>query len=249
MACSRVAGSAFALALAASAFALIGCGDLDPRNERIEGSGVVETRTYDVADFDRIEIGSAMQADVTVAPGGTTLVEVSADDNFFDHISVDVDGGTLEARTSGDVNLDGDRPVLTVTTPTLSSVDLSGATTAIIRAAGTDVTDFEASGASRLRVVDLDGSDIDLEVSGASRATLEGAGAGDAELAVSGASSVDLTGLPLDSARVDVSGASNADLGPTAIVTGSVSGASHLSVDADTTLDVETSGASSARRR
>ncbi len=247
-----MAGSRFSqLVLSVSAVAALGaCSSIDFTGDRIDGSGDVETRTFDVGEFAQVDVGWAFEAEVTVTPGEATTVAVTADDNFFEHITVDVSSNTLEARTKSDVNLDGDdRILITVTTPTLAGVHISGAAVVTIRAEGTDVTDFDASGASRLRVLDLDGSDIAIDVSGASRVTIEGARADTASVDVSGASSINLRQLALDSARVSVAGASNAEFGRADVVSGSASGASEIGVDADTTIDIDTSGSSSVQRR
>lgn len=218
-------------------------------SDRVDGSGNLETRTFDVGDFDAVEIGDAFEADVSVSTESATLVDVTADDNFFDHIRVEVNGDTLEVSDRGNVNFNSDNRILiTVVASALSSVEASGATDVTVRSAGTDLIELRASGASELDVIDLDGSNIEVNVSGASRAILAG-DADSADVNVSGASSLDLRGLELDSATVDVSGASNAEFGPAEVVSGSASGASHIRVEASTVLDIETSGSSSARRR
>ena len=80
-----MAGSRFShLVLLVSAVAMLSaCSSIELTGNRIDGSGDVETRTFDVGEFDRVDISSAFEAHMTVSPGEATSVEVTADDNFF----------------------------------------------------------------------------------------------------------------------------------------------------------------------
>ncbi len=243
----RVLGAGVILATALGTSCTV---NVDLGNDRIDGSGVIETRSYDLDGFDEISIANALGAEIAVRPGSDFLVEVTADDNFFDHLEIEVSGSRLRAGTEDNVNLrSDDRVVVAIEMPALNSIDLSGATDVTVRAGDTALEEVEVSGASTLRVEDLDGSDIQLDASGASRVVVEGDGADTLRADVSGASTVELRDLPLESAEVDVSGASTLELGPVESVTGEASGASRIRVDDDTRIDIDTSGASSVDRR
>lgn len=231
------------LALTAGACSI----DINLGGEDIDGSGDIETRTYDVAGFDEISIQNALEADVTVSPGAEISVEVTADDNFFEYITIDVSSSTLKAKTEDDVNLRGER-LVTVVVPSLSRVDASGATSVNVDAGGTNVGAIDVSGASTLGILDLNADDIDIDVSGASNVAVAGDKIDSVTADVSGASSADLHLITVGDATVDVSGASHARFGEADRVVGDASGASNVRVESDTDVDIDTSGASSVDR-
>ena len=216
--------------------------------DRIKGSGNVETRSFDLADFDRIDISAAFEAEVAVVPGSAHEVKVSADDNLFDELRIEVDGRTLEIGTRPNVRLDSTQMSAQVTLPGLFEVKASGASDVTVDPAGDELDDLEASGASSLHIFEVNSSELSIDVSGASRVEIDGSRTATAQIDASGASRVDLDGLPIDSASVDVSGASEVRFGPAAEVSGSASGASTVRVEEATHVDIKTSGASSVDR-
>lgn len=218
-----------------------GLGDTD----RVEGSGVAETRSYDLTGFDRIEIGSAFEADVTVASGERFVVEVTTDGNLFDEIEVEVDGSTLRLGAVSGVRFDTSLGVeAIVVLPSLIAVEASGASKMVVEANDDEVREVEASGASRVSIADVDTDELSVEVSGASSTDFAGGVATTVDLSVSGASEADLSDLSVDTATVDVSGASDAGFGSVSVVSGDASGASTVRAPSSADVSVETSGAS-----
>ena len=217
--------------------------------DEIDGSGNIETREYSLDGFDEIEISNAFDADVTIAGDADQRVEIAADDNLFDEIVVELDGSTLKIRVRSGSSLNVATALkATIVAPSLSAVEVSGASRADVRAGGSALSRLEASGASHIDVTDLETAELKIDVSGASSVDVAGTSGGSVELDVSGASEADLGELPITTADVDISGASNVDFGPAEEVQGNLSGASHVRVADDTQIDVETSGSSSVRR-
>lgn len=222
--------------------------DVNIGTDELTGSGVRETRTLDLAGFDRLDVSHSFAAVITVEPGGDHLVEVTADDNFFDAMEVEVLDSTLRIGFEDGVNTRSDeRPEAVVALPGLTGVTGSGASALTVVASGTAIDELEVSGASTLTAQGLAGATTTAEASGASTLTLEGS-ATSVELGVSGASSADLVGLVIDRAGIEVSGASRVEFGTVQTVTGDVSGASTVTLDERTTADLDLSGASTVRR-
>ncbi len=222
--------------------------DVKIGGDELTGSGVRETRTFDLVGFDRVDVSHTFTAVITVEAGGDHLVEVTADDNFFDAVEVEVRDSTLHIGFEDSVNIRSDeRPEAIVVVPGLSGVTGSGASALTVVASGTAIHDVELSGASTLTAGGLAGAAMTVEASGASTMTLEGS-ATSVELGVSGASSADLAGLVIDRARVEVSGASRVEFGTAQAVSGDVSGASTVTLDERTIADLDVSGASTVRR-
>ena len=133
------------------------------------GSGNVVGQTRNVGPFDRIDVSSALDLVLVVAPGAAQSVTVGYDDDLQDRIVVRVEGTTLVLEIDGTVNLIGEGRAIEVVAPDLVALTASGA------------ADVEASGAlDALRLTSSGASDVDLS----------NLGVGDLEVAISGASDV-----------------------------------------------------------
>ncbi|MBK9037358.1 MAG: DUF2807 domain-containing protein [Myxococcales bacterium] len=188
----------------------------------VQGSGTAKTEPRTTADFTGVSVGGAITLDVTLGP--TTSITVSADDNVVGLITTDVVNGRLVVGQRDSYN--SKLPVrVTITTPALRSVSVSGASTAAIHKLRGVALALDASGASTAA---LDGEigQLTLDVSGASKVTARGLATTDATVAASGASQVEVAvarGL-----TVDASGASAIDYWGKPAVTKATSGVSHV---------------------
>jgi hypothetical protein len=91
----------------------------------IEGNGIVRTEMRDTEGFN--EIASSGDFIVTVVPGNSYSVEITAESNLLPYISTNVDGKTLKIRTTGIHSLRQNEPIeISVTTPALNGLSLSG---------------------------------------------------------------------------------------------------------------------------
>ena len=218
--------------------------------EFVEGSGQVETQVFDLDPFRNVEIGSQFTAVITYEPNGIELVEVTADDNFFALLQVEVNEETLVVRSEPDVSFkDFAELGIRIRTQTLETVEVSGASRVEVDANnGPDLDYLRVSGASVVSVVDAAASSIDVRVSGASTVSVVGI-ADLLDLDVSGASEVDLSELEVERASVSLSGASAASIAPAETVSGRVGGASELILPEGVGDDVELGGASTLTNR
>ena len=213
----------------------------------VVGSGTLETRTFDFADFTEVEAQSAFR--VTLTQGDTFSVEVTADDNVWDVLDVRQVGervilGPEQFTGFTNVTLEA-----TITMPALEELQLSGATTASLNGfASTEPFAAELSGASRVEG-QMEAGATTIGLSGASRALLVGSGA-NLMLDASGASNADLEEFAVDDATVTLSGASKAVVNASGTLNADASGASGLSYVGNPTMGaVETSGASTVNPR
>jgi hypothetical protein len=209
------------------------------------GSGQVETRAFEIEDFNRVSVGSAFQADVSY--GEAYQVSVTADANLFNYLDVVQRGNTLYIGLKPRIALRHGTLQAVVTLPYLEGIDASGASSVTV-AGFTDAPrfDVEASGASRLTLDTLTLGNSKFDISGASQVELLDLRADDADFEVSGASRVNGR-LLMRNGDLDVSGASQVNLrGSAGILKIEGSGASNLNLDgfpmAD--LDLSLSGAS-----
>lgn len=212
------------LALLVVAMAATACNVNVTLGDGVEGSGDLVTQSYDFDDFDRIEVGSAFELDVTVGPDAS--VEVTTDDNIVEHLEVKQRGDRLDLRLDG-VGFRSGTLRAKVTVP--------------------DLTSLEATGATDVLVVGIDTDDFDLDVSGASEVSLGGS-ADRAEIDVNGASDVDLDAFAIGDADVEINGASDVQMRSADAVSGQLNGASDLWVADDVSPNVTVQGASDLHR-
>lgn len=167
-----------------------------------KGSGNVATETRDLRDFESIDVSGVIQ--VEVMAGKDFSVEVEADDNLLQYVRAEVRRGTLVLSTEKRIKTSN--PIR-------------------VRVSAPNISDIEASGASKVSVVDLSNSSLNLDVSGATKISL----AGETKkftIDASGASQIDAGNLRSENATVDLSGASSADVNVTGELNAEASGAS-----------------------
>lgn len=201
--------------------------------EMPELSGERSTRTYDLADFDGVDVSG--QWSVIVERGEGWRVAVEAPTETLDDVEIDVDGGELSVGYEGGwcagCFRDDSALEVTITMPALESLEVSGTTT--VRFSG-----FEASALS----IDASGA-VDLRGAASRFDTLM--------LDLSGAGSVDLADAPTTNAEVDVSGAGSVTLRMAGgRLTGDMSGAANLTYFGSVSEErIEKSGLVNVRRR
>jgi hypothetical protein len=213
-----------------------------PTPTTIVASGVTETRDFPLADFTGVDVSSF---EVTITRADAFAVSVTADDNVFDRLVVEVREGVLHlGLVEGTTIEDATELSATVGMPELTSLDGSGG--AILTAGGfqTDVDrDVELSGASQL-TSELRAAELSLDVSGGGLATLSGTAAS-LEVDGSGGAIVAATDLQVVDAELELSGGSQADLTVTGRIDADLSGGSAVRYAGGATQgEVETSGGS-----
>lgn len=138
-------------------------------DDTVEGSGKLETRAFDLKDFDRIELEGAMDIDVSF--GGDQSVEVTLDDNLFDVLELDVRGRTLTIGWDRSCDPDGDTR-MKVVMKKLQAIRIEGAGDIEVHDLKGSAFEYTLHGAGDM---DIDGEVDEFEIS------LNGAGDVDAE--------------------------------------------------------------------
>lgn len=152
-----------------------------------------ETRTIEVADFDRIEAAGVFEVDVTV--GGEYALTISGAPEALEKTTAEVVDGELvldNAKPKGARKTwRGDGVSAVIMMPTLSSFDAAGVVEADIKGVAADQLNLELSGVG------------DIELSGTCNAL-------DAD--VSGVGDIDAEQLQCRTVKVDVSGVGSASV-------------------------------------
>jgi hypothetical protein len=217
-----------------------GCG----WEERVHGSGDLETVTSKASSFDRVSLN---ECDGRIDYASSYSVVVEVDDNVKPHLEIEEEAGTLEIGLDSGFWYDHVTCRATITLPALRSVRVADSANA--RVAGfADATDvaFRAVDSAKLTVsglsarrVTADVSDssaltgsvtsdaLKVEVSDSSDATLKGS-AGSVSLTAEDSSSVNLAALKADDVQVRLRDSSDARVWVTDALSGSASDSSEL---------------------
>jgi hypothetical protein len=202
-------------------------------------------RDYSFTGFSRLEVGDAF--DVTVTQGAEYAIHVKGDRRNVEDMVVDQDNDKLrfKFRSGQRMRSRQHTTFITITMPSLTKADFSGAVTADLSAF--QETDFalSLSGASMANAK-VTASNVDFDLSGASKLYVEG-GSNTMDLKLSGASFFGGLDFEVDNADVDLSGASNVQVHVTSALKASASGASSVVYRGSPVLTSSMSGASTIR--
>ena len=188
------------------------------------GEGPITSETRSVAAFTRVDVNNGIGVTVRIGPAAS--VEVSGQANILPIIATDVEGDTLKVhstegfRTSAGVGV-------TVVTPGLASITLSGGSQGVIEGLSVDRLEIHLDGGAGLTATGT-ATSITLSCSGGSTAGLDG--------------------LAAQTVNIDANGGASATVRASTEVVGSANGGARLTVLGDATLNVETSGGATVTR-
>lgn len=181
-------------------------------------------RDFKLEDFSNIDVQGAFTLEVMK---GDYSVVASGSQRFVDDLEITKDGSSLviEMKHGSDfwANKKG---TLTVTTPELNKVKITGANDATITGFHQDKMSVVVRGASK---VNLKSSvdELELEEVGASSVTLSGAGT-ELKATVNGASKLKGFNYEVDNCEVDVNGASDVEVNASKELNAEANGASKI---------------------
>jgi hypothetical protein len=204
------------------------------------------TKTFPLANFDRLDMGSAFR--IEVRKGTAFQVEVRGNRRDVDDLGLNVRNNTLEIQY--DRNRQRNRRhdmFITVTMPTVRAVSFSGASRSTI----TGFTDLQAlsiglSGASRSTAI-VNAASLSADLSGSSDLVVTGTG-NRMSGKLSGSSKIDTYDFPVRQADLDLSGASTARVRVDDALTVQASGASAVRYRGAPRVNSSVSGASTVRQ-
>ena len=166
----------------------------------VRGNGRVKEEDRTISAFEKLDAGGAFTIKVRVGPSPS--LKISAEENLLSYIRTSVRGDRLVIDTRKNIS-PRKEILIEITTPSLSSVDVSGA--------------------NNVTINNISGNDFNMQLSGAGHIYADGDVDNlDAEL--SGAGSIDAKSLKAKNVRVTVSGAASADVFAKESLDASVSG-------------------------
>jgi hypothetical protein len=174
---------------------------VDANATTMTGSDKVSTENRPLGAFSKLDVAGAASVDLEI--GTATSLAITTDDNLLPLIETKVDGGTLHIRPTQNYHSNLGVKV-TITTPTLEGIDLSGA------------VDLQARG--------LDTPTLALNISGVGHANLAGK-TNSFAAQLSGAAAIDTDNLAAQNVKIDISGTGAAKVCATASLDATISGA------------------------
>lgn len=210
------------LTVAAVAVTLAAC---NLASAQVRGDGHARTEARTVGAFSSVSAGGALH--VTIRFGTPAAVTVTADANIVPLIRTRVQGDRLIVDSTG--GFAPKTPVeVAITVPSLTALEVSGASAAEAHGLAADAFAVEVSGASTAR---LDGTVAAL--------TVEASGAGN----------LDAGRLAVTDATVAASGASHVELRVAHGLTAAASGAAEIRYQGKPSVTRDVSGAASVKPR
>ena len=207
----------------------------------VRGSGSMESRDFDVEDFNALNIGGSYE--VTWRQGDDIAVTVEMQENLFDFLRVSVQGDTLYIDSSRNFNTSrGNRPQIYIYTPYLEMVSFSGAVSANNwdRIVGESFS-ISGSGAAEVEL-ELEVETLDIDLSGAGDINLSGS-AYSADISASGAADISADDLQTSEATIGLSGAGSVDIAVADHLSVNLSGAGRVRYTGNPTVEQSVSGA------
>jgi Putative auto-transporter adhesin, head GIN domain len=203
-------------------------------------------RTFNVSDFDKLDLGSSFI--ITVTQGSNYKVDVRGREQ---------DVKELSARVSSDNTLDLHYPsnwsgwknrkevYVTITMPKLAGAEFSGASKSTISGFNSEKLVIDVSGASSA-TFNVNAKKLSLDCSGASSLKIVGDGQA-LNADISGASSINAFDFKVANANIDASGASDVRVYVTSKMVAEASGASSVRYKGGASITSSTSGAGSIK--
>ena len=188
----------------------------------VEASSNVQTKTFEVVDFDRLTLD--VPADVAYERADSPFLEISAPDNVMDQIVLTQEGSSLRISFRNKIVFRGLRNFkIRLGSSSLSDLNANGAT---------DDFSVMVSGAGDLKINHLKASDVRIRINGAGDLNLDDTRCASLDVNVSGAGDIDVKNLNCDGLlKVVVNGAGDAEVtGKTGEADLTINGAGNINV-------------------
>jgi len=167
-------------------------------HKAIEGSGDLETRSFDLKEIRAVELEGAM--DIEVVFGDKQSVEVTLDDNLFENLELDVKGKTLVIGWDEECDADDDCH-MTLTLLRLDAVAIKGAGDIEIEGFAGDRFEYDLHGAGDLEI-DGEAKELDITLNGVGDVEAEDLEAEHVKVRLNGVGDVEVTATESIDAKV-----------------------------------------------
>ena len=205
----------------------------------IYGNGISRTETRNAEGFNQIT--SNGDFNVTVMPGNSYSVEITAESNLLPYISTNVDGKTLRIRTTGIHSLRQSEPIeIFITTPVLNGLSLSGS--GMIESGSFMSTEFNLSVSGSGDIKTKISTDmVKADVSGSGTILIEG-DAANTNFVISGSGKIKTYNLLQKQCQAAISGSGDMYVNASQLIDARISGSGRVYFVSHPTLHTSISG-------
>jgi len=179
----------------------------------VRGSGSFVSKSYAVSAFDAVQLDGAGK--LIIIQGEEESLEIEAEDNLIDQLTVEVENGTLaigfKEKPWHTTIIPTHLITYTLTIKDLRQITINGASDVALAALQTDSLAVTINGAAQVRINDLLADSLSIKLIGAGNIVISGQ-ALTQNIEIDGAGNVQADDLMTDSTVVEIDGLGNASV-------------------------------------
>ena len=157
----------------------------------VRGSGNIISQTFDVSEFDQVELGTI--GEVHIEQGDTESLTIETDDNILPLLVVNVDGGKLTLNAKDNTNIE---PSATIT----------------FNVTVTEITSLNANSSGEIFVRPINGDSLEILVNASGDVNLENVEVKDFSVTSSGSGNTSVDNIDSESIHAVTSASGNVEL-------------------------------------
>ncbi|MBO9619744.1 MAG: DUF2807 domain-containing protein [Niabella sp.] len=215
--------------------------------QHVRGNGQIHSKTFDMKDFDRLDVN--MAATVLLKQDSVFGVKVETDDNLLSHIVVNNDGHTLKIEEKDNFNLRASKDIkIYISMPVVKQITLSSASSLKTenKIEQNDPIRLDVNEASSATVT-LKAPEVNIKVSEASTLTVSGE-TRDVKGQVNEASTLRGYDLKAENTNIEANEASTANVFASVQLTAQANEASSISYKGSPQVNSNSSSAGSVKK-
>jgi hypothetical protein len=177
----------------------------------VQGSGNIETQTFNVSNFDRVRLDGF--GDVYIQQGDTESLSVQTDDNIMPYLEIKVSGNELQLSTKPNVNLDPSKSIIyNLTVKDLSNISLNGSGKFIVSPLQSDSMDLSINGSGSIKIDDLKTGKLSMNLNGSGNIAIDKLSATSTDTSINGSGDIKLAGQ-VPTQKISFNGSGNYQAG------------------------------------
>jgi len=209
----------------------------------INGNGILETQPRNTSAFNHLE--NSTVADVIYKKADSPGLTVVAESNLLEHIVTEIVNGRLEIRTDPrTICLDYTKqPVITVTSPELKDIELSGSGAFIADTLSGNSNSIKLSGSGDIFISSISCNDLSVTLYGSGNVEITRALCKVADFLIAGSGDIDIKGSS-NNGNLRITGSGNINSGQFMLVTANetISGSGNIFTWVENNLTAAISG-------
>jgi len=169
----------------------LACSTLIP--QAVNGSGNIETQTFNVSNFDSVRLDGF--GDVYIEQGDKESLSVQTDDNLFQYLDIKVSGNELRLSTKPNANLNPSKSITyKLTVKDLSGITLNGSGKFYVSPIESDSMDIAVNGSGDINIDELATGKLSMNLNGSGNIVIDKLSASSTDASINGSGDIKLAG-------------------------------------------------------